>query len=273
MVEYQQLSLATTHSLLPYTLIKAPHPSQSLIKPLKMKFITPLATLALASSASAALQGKFINNCKFPVYAKTTRGGSASNAYDSREMVKVPPGGVYHARVKTINNAPGVCIKMQPAPDPAWKNVYQVEIAQRDTPWTRDGTASWAWYDLSTVNASPFKDRWRRLEVAGRKGCKILECPSGRTDCEWPVPERGEMGDCKAGRDAEVVFTLYRNFGGGIGPHGFAVEGAHGLGSGGSSLCCASLSLLIGLVFDSRLIRGWSVSFVHHSLSKNDTAL
>lgn len=59
----------------------------------------------------------------------------------------------------------------------------------------------------------------------------------------------------------------------GVVPHGLAVEGAHGLGSGGSSLCCASLSLLIGLVFDSRFIRGWSVSFVHHSLSKNDTAL
>ncbi|EKG15111.1 BYS1domainprotein,putative [Macrophomina phaseolina MS6] len=176
-----------------------------------MKLIAPLAALAFVSTASAALQGKMINNCKIPVYAKTTRGGSAASAYDSREMVKVPPGGVYYAKVKTVNNAPGVCLNVQPTPDPAWKNVYQVEFAQSDTPGTSDGTASWAWYDLSTVDASPFKNRWRRLEVAGMsKACRVLECAPGRTDCEWPVPEKGEMGDCKSGKDAEIVFTLCR---------------------------------------------------------------
>ncbi|KAK0659346.1 hypothetical protein DIS24_g4185 [Lasiodiplodia hormozganensis] len=157
--------------------------------------------------ATAAFSGRFINNCKFPVYAKTSRGGG----YDSHEMVKVAPnGGVYHAKVKTINNGPGVCIKVQPFPDETWHNVYQIEYSQSDTPWTREEDAVWAWYDLSTVDAAPFTLYWRRLEVAGKKGCRVLECPPGRTECEWPVPEKGEMGDCRAGRNATIVMTLCR---------------------------------------------------------------
>ncbi|GME64504.1 BYS1 domain protein [Neofusicoccum parvum] len=168
--------------------------------------LLPPIALTLASTASAAIQGKLINNCKFPVWAKTTHGGG----YDSHEMARVNPGGVYRAKVQTINNAPGVALKVQPSPDPAWRNVYQAEMAQSDTA-DGGGGGGWAWCDLSTVDAAPFRDRWRRLEVAGgRPGCRVLEYPPGRADCEWPVPRRGEMGDCRAGPDAEVVFTLCR---------------------------------------------------------------
>ncbi|OJD31356.1 BYS1domainprotein [Diplodia corticola] len=210
----------------------------------------PLLPLILftPTPTTATLTGTLINNCPYPIYAKTTRG----NGYDSHELARISPaGGRYRAAVAAHPDGPGVTIKAQRAPDPAWRVVYQVEYAQSGRPdarWgggsaggtggTGGGTGDWVWFDLSTVDGSPFGGEWRRAEVWGwggggaggkgggggwerREACGVLECAPGEGACEWPVPERGTMGDCRAGRRAEVVVELC---GGGNG----TVAGAEG---------------------------------------------
>ncbi|KAL1646607.1 hypothetical protein SLS58_003193 [Diplodia intermedia] len=124
-----------------------------------------LVALLLPPTATATIAGTLINNCPYPIYAKTTRGGG----YDSHELARVAPhGGRYRAAVHAHANGAGVTLKAQRQPDAAWPDVYQAEYAQSDTPYTRDGRRDWAWYDLSTVDGAPFAAEWRRLE--GRQG-------------------------------------------------------------------------------------------------------
>ncbi|KAK7536938.1 uncharacterized protein J3D65DRAFT_358924 [Phyllosticta citribraziliensis] len=187
-----------------------------------MKFGTSLASLFLVLLASgpaptAATRTKIINMCKFDIYAKTTMGGG----YDSGGKHKIKAnGGTYDAPISPKKNSPdgGLCIKLQHDEEGSFdSDIYQIEVSETDGPMgmnSGDGEGGHLWYDMSTVNGKPWRERWRRLELEGPRGCPVLECAPHHEDCEWPTPEStGKMGDCKGGEEVTVLFTLCRGNG------------------------------------------------------------
>ncbi|KAK7511861.1 uncharacterized protein IWZ02DRAFT_509552 [Phyllosticta citriasiana] len=176
-----------------------------------------LVLLASSPAPTAATNTKVINMCTFDIYAKTTMGGG----YDSGGKHKIEAnGGTYEAPMSPRKNSPdgGLCVKLQHDEDGSFdSDIYQIEVSETDGPMgmdSDDGSEGHLWYDLSTVNGRPWRDRWRRLELEGSRGCPVLECAPGGDECEWPTPaSTGKMGDCKGGEEVTVLFTLCRGNG------------------------------------------------------------
>ncbi|KAK8184967.1 hypothetical protein HDK77DRAFT_318528 [Phyllosticta capitalensis] len=191
-----------------------------------MKLSTQLASLFFLLLTSgpmptAATKTKIINMCHFPIYAKTTMGGG----YDSGDKKKIDSnGGTYEAPISPRKNSAdgGLCVKLQHDEEGSFDGeIYQIEVSETDGPMgMSSGTGDdkdkggHIWYDMSTVNGKPWRERWRRLELEGPRGCPVLECSPGSDDCEWPTPSStGKMGDCKGGEEVTVLFTLCRGNG------------------------------------------------------------